>query len=108
VAAPLPAGARTVSFAPVTARFFRFTVLTQAAAATAPGGARAMGGGAPASAGAGGRAGGQQVPGPGQGGAAPLNAGRRIRPLRRRASTASKRRRPYLNSGVASATPSSP
>jgi hypothetical protein len=50
VVAPLPGGARTISFAPVTARFLRFTVLTQAAAANAPGGMRGMGGGAPASA----------------------------------------------------------
>jgi hypothetical protein len=69
VAAPLPVGARTISFAPVTARVFRFTVLTQAAAANAPGGARGMGGGAPASAGAGGRAGAQPAAGPGGRGA---------------------------------------
>ena len=46
VAAPLPTGARTVSFAPVTARYFRFTVLAEAAAANARGGTRGMGGGA--------------------------------------------------------------
>ncbi len=33
VAAPLSSGARTISFAPVTSRFFRFTVLAQAAPA---------------------------------------------------------------------------
>ena len=54
IVAPLPSGARTVSFAPVTARFFRLTVLTQAATANAGGGAR---GGAPAGAGQGAGAG---------------------------------------------------
>jgi hypothetical protein len=54
IVAPLPSGARTIAFAPVTARFFRFTVLTQAVAANAGGDAR---GGAPAGAWQGGGAG---------------------------------------------------
>lgn len=37
VAAPLPTGARTISFAPVTAKFFRFTVLAQPAPAAVAG-----------------------------------------------------------------------
>jgi len=43
--APFPSGARTISFAPVTAKFFRFTVLAQAAPANAErGGMGGMGG----------------------------------------------------------------
>jgi len=44
VAASVPGGARTISFAPITAKYFRFTVLTQPPAANA-GGARGGGGG---------------------------------------------------------------
>jgi hypothetical protein len=55
IVAPFTSGARTVAFAPVTARFFRFTVLAQAAPANPAGGGP---GGAPAGAGQGRGAGG--------------------------------------------------
>ncbi len=62
MAAPLPGGARTISFAPVTAKYFRFTVLSQPPQAN-PGGARGMGaGGRGGRGGEGGRGGGPSAP----------------------------------------------
>ena len=76
VAASLPGGARTISFAPVTAKYFRFTVLTQPPPTNA-GGARGMGaGGGQQGGGGGGR--GVGGAGRGPGGGAPAPAGTQI------------------------------